>query len=100
MRDILSALPFLLILACPLMMIFMMKGMNHGGHEKHVDHDASEHQPPSSSPSREDLHALRERLAVELGQLDARLETLEHGQSEAKTRGSSNTIRENGDLAA
>ncbi len=37
MSAILSALPFLLILACPLMMIFMMKGMSGGmggGHDK------------------------------------------------------------------
>jgi hypothetical protein len=26
-----SVLPWLLLLACPLMMVFMMRGMNHGG---------------------------------------------------------------------
>ncbi len=36
MSAFLSALPFLLILACPVMMIFMMKGMGRGkgsGHD-------------------------------------------------------------------
>jgi hypothetical protein len=28
-----SALPFLLFLACPVMMFFMMSGMNHGGQD-------------------------------------------------------------------
>ena len=26
-----NLLPFLILLACPLMMVFMMRGMNHGG---------------------------------------------------------------------
>jgi hypothetical protein len=29
--NVASALPFLLFLACPVMMFFMMSGMNHGG---------------------------------------------------------------------
>jgi Flp pilus assembly protein TadB len=29
--NVTSALPFLLFLACPVMMFFMMNGMNHGG---------------------------------------------------------------------
>ena len=35
--------PALILLACPLMMIFMMKGMHGGGHEHH---DADEHHDP------------------------------------------------------
>ena len=31
--QVLSALPFLIFLACPVMMFFMMKGMNHGGQD-------------------------------------------------------------------
>ena len=31
--HVVSALPFLIILICPLMMFFMMKGMNNGGQE-------------------------------------------------------------------
>ena len=35
-NQALSLLPFLLLLACPLMMMFMMGGMNHGGsNDKH-----------------------------------------------------------------
>ena len=40
-----SLLPFALVLACPLMMVFMMRGMsgNHG-HEDHTGHGC-EHDP-------------------------------------------------------
>lgn len=31
--HVLSALPFLILLACPLMMFFMMKGMSKGGQD-------------------------------------------------------------------
>jgi hypothetical protein len=35
-----SLAPLLIVLACPLMMIFMMKGMHGGGQEQHRDtHD-------------------------------------------------------------
>lgn len=41
-----SVLPFAIVLACPLMMIFMMKGMAgmHGGNEDHTGHGC-EHDP-------------------------------------------------------
>ena len=37
-----SLLPFAVVLACPLMMLFMMKGMAgmHGGGEDHTDHQS------------------------------------------------------------
>ena len=38
--PVLNYLPLLVILACPLMMMFMMGGMNHGG-EKDDQHDHS-----------------------------------------------------------
>lgn len=31
---------YLMLLICPLMMIFMMKGHGHGGHGSHEHHDA------------------------------------------------------------
>jgi hypothetical protein len=31
--NVASALPFLLFLACPVMMFFMMRGMNHGNQD-------------------------------------------------------------------
>ena len=34
-------LPFLIFLACPLMMVFMMRGMNHGGGDQGAQHDHS-----------------------------------------------------------
>jgi len=36
-----NLLPFLILLACPLMMVFMMRGMNHGGGEQAEQHDHS-----------------------------------------------------------
>jgi hypothetical protein len=31
--QVISALPFLIFLACPVMMFFMLSGMNHGGQD-------------------------------------------------------------------
>jgi hypothetical protein len=36
-----TALPYALLLACPLMMLFMMRGHGHGGHQ----HDAGDQAP-------------------------------------------------------
>ncbi|MEV0901603.1 DUF2933 domain-containing protein [Actinoplanes sp. NPDC049802] len=45
-----SVLPFLMLLACPLMMLVMMRGM--GGHAGHGgDHDAT-HRERDDAPSR------------------------------------------------
>jgi hypothetical protein len=45
-----SLLPFAVVLACPLMMVFMMKGMSgaHGGGEGHAGHGC-EHGPARRS---------------------------------------------------
>lgn len=49
--HILGALPYLLLLACPLMHVFMHHGHHH--HGNHADHnrtkEASEHKPGESS---------------------------------------------------
>lgn len=57
-------LPLLLVLACPLMMIFMMKGM-HGGHGH-----AHGHPEPKSREqmSMEELKQARDELNDEIGQ--------------------------------
>jgi hypothetical protein len=36
-----NLLPFLILLACPLMMVFMMRGMDHGGAGHNEQHDHS-----------------------------------------------------------
>lgn len=55
MSTLLSALPLLLVLACPLMMIVMMRGM--GGHSMH---QAS---PPGNAPARSEDPAITARIA-------------------------------------
>ena len=47
--HLLSALPLLLLLSCPLMHLFMHGG--HGGHGGHKGHDAHGDAPPPSRPS-------------------------------------------------
>jgi hypothetical protein len=39
--PVLTYVPLLIILACPLMMMFMMGGMNHGGGGQGAQHDHS-----------------------------------------------------------
>jgi hypothetical protein len=48
-----TLLPFAIVLACPLMMIFMMKGMSgrHGGGEDHTGHGC-EHDPTRGADQR------------------------------------------------
>jgi hypothetical protein len=80
-------LPFLLVLACPLMMFFMMRGMmGHGSHGKSDAKgalDMATRIDETTSPT--ELHQLRDDLTVCLGQVDARLEGLEHAESSWKT---------------
>jgi hypothetical protein len=46
-----SVLPFLLLLACPLMMVFMMRSMGgHGGHG--ADHSNTAHDHDDAAPRR------------------------------------------------
>jgi hypothetical protein len=49
----LRALPYLIILACPLLHIFMHGGHGHGGHDGHGD-DSRPAPPPASPPLRND----------------------------------------------
>jgi hypothetical protein len=47
-----SVLPFVLLLACPLMMVFMMRGMGgHGGHDSSA-HDSSARDRDDAAPRR------------------------------------------------
>ncbi len=66
-------LPFILVLACPLMMIFMMRGMHgHGSKAGHEDPAA-----PQNHADVTELRALRDRLEAQIDDLDARMEALE-----------------------
>lgn len=63
-------LPFLLILACPLLMLFMMRGMHGGSH----DHAASERRDDMSAA---ELRQLRDEIDQRLRALDERVQEVE-----------------------
>lgn len=67
-----ALLPLLLLLACPLMMVFMMRGMH--GHGAHPDSGSADSQKGMSSG---ELHSLRDRLEAQIVALDNRLDALE-----------------------
>ncbi|WP_140392737.1 DUF2933 domain-containing protein [Virgibacillus dakarensis] len=51
----------LLLLICPLMMLFMMKGLIHGGHHNHGKHnDATEPLQPSDEVDRLDSYKVKQ----------------------------------------
>jgi hypothetical protein len=59
--GIASALPFILVLACPLMMVFMMRGMHgHGGHR-------ADGPKPREQMSLDELKRERDELNDEIG---------------------------------
>jgi hypothetical protein len=65
--GIASAVPFLLVLACPLLMVFMMRGM-HGGHGAADGHHGRRAaQKPSDQMSLDELKAERDALNEEIG---------------------------------
>lgn len=72
----------LLILACPLMMVWMMRG--HGGHGGHASHGAGHGHMPGDADGispRGSLDELRRRRA----ELDAEIAQLEPSETETKT---------------
>lgn len=72
-----SLLPLLLLLACPLMMVFMMRGMHGGGHQKdHADHSSSEEQLRAA-----ELRALRAELDARLQELNGRIDVIEAAEA-------------------
>jgi len=75
MESLLGLLPLgLILLICPLAMIFMMRGM-HGGHDKHEGHATSNTEPDRATATR--LAAMEREITRLRGELDAtdRVET-------------------------
>lgn len=63
---VLGVLPWLLILACPLSMWWMMRGMSHGescGKTKHVGNEGPRLAVLSARSTEQEIRELRERLA-------------------------------------
>lgn len=77
-----SLLFLLILLACPLAMVWMMRG--HGGHGGHASHGASHghiHGPADEMSGTGSLDELRRRRA----ELDAEIAQLKQAETETKT---------------
>jgi hypothetical protein len=76
----------LLVLACPLMMLFMHRG-GHGGHESHAGprnvHSADE---TSGTPSLDELRSMRGELDVEIARLEQAESETGPEQAEPETK--------------
>jgi hypothetical protein len=76
-----SVLPLLLVLVCPLMMLFMMRG--HGSHgEAAGRHGQGASTGRGHSPSLDELRALRDEYETRLDDLDARIDDLRQADME------------------
>lgn len=76
-----SILPFLLILVCPLMMLFMMRGTH--GHGAHSAEKGTTDAPGIDAASEDQLVELREQrdqLEARVGELEAQLDRIERSQ--------------------
>ena len=81
--GLLSFLPFLLILACPLMMIFMMGSMNHSSGSEH-DHTAMSVDTPNMKGLTRDqqVRVLRGEMTKLAWRQEALRQDLEHLESD------------------
>ena len=73
----------LLVLACPLMMVLMMRGHgNGGGHRGHVGRDGQDHEPDQREASTDDLRRRRDELEhlIEEREQDAERELTPSGK--------------------
>ena len=77
MEFLAGLLPFAVFLVCPLMMVFMMRGMMHGGHGGHERGDASEPGPDAATERK--LAAME----LEIARLRGELHSDSAGQSDA-----------------
>ena len=75
MEFLAGVLPFAVFLICPLMMIFMMRGMMHGAHGGHEARDASDGTPDPATARK--LAAMDLEIARLRGELDANADRLE-----------------------
>jgi hypothetical protein len=72
--------PYLLILACPIAMIFMMRGMHGHGAQKAGTHRETGQQSMLEAPNDVDVAALseqRDRLEARVAELEAQMSRLE-----------------------
>jgi len=64
-----NLLPLILLLACPLMMIFMMRGMHGGGQETKAGQDSPVDHTPAGPPALQAVDQRITQLEHELAQL-------------------------------
>ncbi len=74
-----TVLILLLLLACPLMMLFMHRG-GHGGHASHGEGDSHVHGAADETSGTGSLDELRRRR----DELDAKIDELEQADTETK----------------
>ena len=75
-----SLLPLLLVLMCPLIMVFMMRGMHGGDHQNaQVDHSSSD-----EHLSVDELVALRADLDSRLQTLNGRIDAIEAAETRSE----------------
>jgi TolA-binding protein len=82
-----SLLPFIFILVCPLMMLFMMRGMH--GHGAHPDEKGATGVHGIGDASEDQLVELREQrdeLEARVDELEAQLQRIERSQEEPLIR--------------
>jgi hypothetical protein len=65
-----NLLPFIFLLTCPVMMIFMMRGMRGGGHESsNARHDTHPNRGEAGTPDGQESEARIAQLEREVAQL-------------------------------
>lgn len=91
-----ALLPFVFILICPLMMLFMMRGM-HGRGARSAEPDTTGQRgvrEAGDEAQRAELREQRDRLEARVDELEAQLARIERSHEEPRILSSASTERE------
>jgi TolA-binding protein len=82
-----SLLPFVFILICPLMMLFMMRGMHgHGAHPAEKGTTEADGIPDTQQDQITELREQRDRLEARVDELEAQMSRVEQSEEEPLIR--------------